>query len=262
MTEKPRHDDKFYLDVIVFLVDGVLFKIPSRYLHGNSEGPFACGSQISASSDSGEGSSDENPVVLSALPHNCNSDDFARFSKIVMALTVDLPTPPDFTLKHWLSILKLSTAWCFSEIRELAMKRVNQSQHTNITQDEWVTLLDFCHDLDQFRDLRAVAIERISAYGPTFIDKILMGRMYHHKSWAVEGLTDLVNNYNGLPPLAELKVLGTDTVLTLLYMIAKNCGQNVGYHFEVGYYTPIKTSYDASEVEGEFRDELAIYFPR
>ncbi|KAG7091209.1 hypothetical protein E1B28_010261 [Marasmius oreades] len=258
MDATPQRDTEFYFDTITFLVDNIIFKVPSQYIHEESE-VFGAGAQISAQSD--EGSSDANPVKLSPLPHGCSAEDFRHLLRIIVALTVKLPTPKSYSLEQWLSVLKLSTAWFFSDIRTLAMGEVTAST-SHYTNDQWITVLDFAHSQgsDRFSDLRDLAITRISGFNfSSKVDQVLMGRKYLHKPWIIQGLRDLVNA-SALPSLKELTRLGQNTVLTLLYMAfqrAQSMGTNRGYHHSYSYRGP----YNDVEVEEYFVDEIISLFP-
>ncbi|KAG7091210.1 hypothetical protein E1B28_010262 [Marasmius oreades] len=251
-----QRDTELYLDTLItFQVNDTIFKVPPKYIHENSE-VFGAGSQISA--ESGEGSSDAHPVKLSPLPHDCTADDFRCLLKIIMALTVGLPIPTNYGLDKWLSVLKLSTAWYFSDVRTLAMEQVSRSK-TNYTKDQWITVLDFAHNNSvQFTDLRDLAITRVSGFRfDSKVDQVLLGRKYLHKPWIIEGFRELANVYE-LPSLAELRTLGKDTLNTLLYMAfnrARNEGR--GYSYNYDYRGP----YSDHEVEEHFHDEIAALFP-
>ncbi|KAG7091211.1 hypothetical protein E1B28_010263 [Marasmius oreades] len=224
MPDDPQRDTELYLDTLItFKVDDTIFKIPPQYMHEESE-VFSAGAQISA--ESGEGSSDANPVNLSPLPHGCTTR---------------------YTLNQWFSVLKFSTAWCFSDIRMLAMEQISRLQ-TNYTRDQWITVLDFAYTSDLFTDLRDLAIKRISGfYVSSRVDQVLLGRKYFHKPWMIEGLRELANA-NDLPSLKELRPLGKDTLNTLLYMaFTRVRDEGRGCH---------RPLYDDREVEENFHDEI------
>ncbi|KAF9268491.1 hypothetical protein L218DRAFT_1072986 [Marasmius fiardii PR-910] len=260
-----RRDNEFYFDTITFQVDDTIFKVPSQYIHEKSE-VFDAGAQISAESD--EGSSDANPVKLSPLPHGCNANDFRCLLRIIIALTVGLPTPTNYNSDQWLSVLKLSTAWYFSDIRKLANEQISRPQ-VNYTKDQWVKVLDFAHNSDQFTDLRDLAITRISAIRfNSRVDQVLLGRKYLHKPWIIEGLKELAN-MSSLPSVAELNRLGQGTVVSLLYMAYNRVQSMVATpNRSQGYYTYPTVSdsgrgpYSDREVEEQFRDEISSLFPR
>ncbi|KAF9268487.1 hypothetical protein L218DRAFT_1072983 [Marasmius fiardii PR-910] len=241
-----QRDNELYLDTLItYQVDGTVFKIPPKYIHENSE-VFGAGAQISA--ESGEGSSDANPVKLSPLPHGCNAVDFKNLLKIIIALTVGLPTPTNYTSDQWLSVLKLSTAWYFSDVRELAMREVSRP-NADYTRDQWITMLDFAHTSDQFADLRDLAITRLPFdYSQSRVEQILLGRRYRHKPWIIQGLRELANA-NDLPPLTELHPLGKDTLNILLYMAFKRARFTGGYRSG----STARSPYSDEEVEQHFK---------
>ncbi|KAL0563023.1 hypothetical protein V5O48_019056, partial [Marasmius crinis-equi] len=155
---RVRHA-KLYLDTVVFQVDNTIFKVPSRYFHENSEA-FGAASKIAAGSQDGEGFLDENPILLSPLPYDADANDFEQLANIIMALTLNFPTPANYTLHQWLSSLKLATAWEFSAVRELAMKSITEIKAENY--EEWISILKFCWNRVEFTDLRELSINRVT----------------------------------------------------------------------------------------------------
>ncbi|KAG7091193.1 hypothetical protein E1B28_010244 [Marasmius oreades] len=117
-----RHE-LFYIDTVVFQVNDTLFKVPSRYLHEQSE-VFACASRLS--DPNGEGLSDDHPVVL-PLPDDATTEDFVQLIKVLYPLTVKLPPPTGLMRDQWISVLKLSTFWELSEIRTLAVSEISKT---------------------------------------------------------------------------------------------------------------------------------------
>ncbi|KAF9268488.1 hypothetical protein L218DRAFT_994353 [Marasmius fiardii PR-910] len=246
-TLTPQRDPELYLEpLITFQVNDTIFKIPPKYIHEHSE-VFGAGAEMSA--ENGEGSSDSNPVKLSPLPHGCNADDFRHLLKIIMALTMGISTPTNYTSEQWLSVLKLSTAWYFSDIRKLAMGEVS-GPIAKYNRNQWITMLEFAHNSDQFADLRVLAITRITEFRfqDSRVEQVLLGRRYLHKPWIIEGLRELVN-MRDLPSLMELKLLGKDTLNILLYMAFKRTSGRHSSH------------YDEREVEEHFSEEIVPLFP-
>ncbi|KAF9268485.1 hypothetical protein L218DRAFT_994350 [Marasmius fiardii PR-910] len=119
----------------LYQVDNTLFKLPSRYFHEHKpQSPTAAGGPfVGITSRSGEGSSDEHPIKLSPLPYFVNAADFVYFVRIILALTLDFPTPRDYSLDQWLSVLKLSVAWGLTEIAALAMKELKEDPSKEIS---------------------------------------------------------------------------------------------------------------------------------
>ncbi|ESK97287.1 hypothetical protein Moror_17852 [Moniliophthora roreri MCA 2997] len=228
----PQRHDQLFLDFIVYRVDNTLFKLPSRYFHENSE-VLAGASEISTTT--GEGLSEDQPIDL-PLPHDSDGDDFAELAKVIYALTIGLD-PPSLSRHQWVSVLKLSTPWMFSDIRELAISRIHSSN-------------------------------------PTFEEKVTLGRRYNVRSWVAEGLKGLSDTSNDLPPLQNLEALGSTTAMRLLYIRnfrttrnvqQRSCGQVREDIERYGSYCSGCGSYadyhpcraDFLSVEDLFSDELA-----
>ncbi|KAL0072524.1 hypothetical protein AAF712_000287 [Marasmius tenuissimus] len=250
-------------------VDNAIFKVPSRYFHDKSEA-FGAASKIVSVGHShqeglGEGASDENPITLSPLPHDTTADDFEHLVKIILALTLDLATPTNYTLHQWLSVLKLSTAWEFSDIRELAMRSLKDSKEGNLTQ--WTAILDFCWNRVDFVEARELAVTRVSelqTWGS--MTSVRMGRQYFVSKWVSIGLRGLVNAPE-LPSTDDLTTLGFDTVMKFLYLrdeVVKRCERCGNPLTCDGYSSCRRNSYrytprnrcELGEVENHFRDEL------
>ncbi|KAF9268470.1 hypothetical protein L218DRAFT_852902 [Marasmius fiardii PR-910] len=193
-----RHGN-LYIDTVVFQVEHTVFKIPSRYFNEKSE-VFGAASNISAGCQAQEGSSDENPIILSPLPHDTNANDFELLVNIIMSLTFKLPPPTNYTLHQWLSVLKLATAWEFFEIRTLAMKSIAA-------------------------DKTRLVINRVSGSQKwSAMQKIRNGRGYRVRQWVSEGLTELADACS-LPPVEEIETLGFQ-MMNLLFLrekVPKGC---------------------------------------
>ncbi|KAL0564530.1 hypothetical protein V5O48_017515 [Marasmius crinis-equi] len=174
----PRRHDVFYTDTIVFNVNDTLFRVPSRYFHEKST-VFGDAFQLSAEFGS-EGASDEQPVTL-PLPLEASTDDFVNLLKVIWPLTVNQPCPTDLTRGEWISVLKLSTFWQFTETRNLAIAQISKT------------------------DL-------------SMADKIVFGRRYRVRQWYLDGLKVLASPSTRVPGLEDLKALqlGEDTALRLL----------------------------------------------
>ncbi|EEB90406.1 hypothetical protein MPER_11394 [Moniliophthora perniciosa FA553] len=179
-----RHD-QYYIETIVYQVENTLFRVPSRYFHEKSE-VFSGASQISTTR--GEGSSDDNPVKL-VLPQDANTNDFLQLIRVICPLTFDLPVPTNLSHGDWVSVLKLSTAWCFNDLRKLAITKLSGSD-----------------GLD-------------SSGSGYFHERVELGRRYSVKSWLLEGLEGLsaANDTNPLP-LEKLETLGLKTAMRLVYI--------------------------------------------
>ncbi|KAK1231659.1 hypothetical protein PQX77_005225 [Marasmius sp. AFHP31] len=263
VEDAVRHG-KFYLDTVVFRIDNAIFKVPSRYFHDRSEA-FGAASKISAGHSCqeglGEGSSDENPITLSPLPHDSTADDFEHLVKIILALTLDLATPTNYTLHQWLSVLKLSTAWEFSDVRELAMRSLKDSKEGTLAQ--WTVILDFCWNRPDFMEVRELAIIRMSNLEKWVpMTKINTGRKYLVSKWVSNGLWGLVIA-PGLPSPDDLQTLGFDTVMNFIYLRdivmkrCSKCGHTLSCDSACGsYYRDRRNRCELRDVENQFRDEL------
>ncbi|KAK7052814.1 hypothetical protein VNI00_004133 [Paramarasmius palmivorus] len=175
----PKRDRHFYFDTVVFLVGNTIFRVPSRYFYENSA-IFRDAHSISKDNKDGEGTSDENPIKL-PLPDDTNVEDFITILKIIVPLSVSAPAPDNLTSAQYFSVLKLSTCWGFKDLRNLAIKKISKKHKF-----------------------------------PSLINKIKTGRKYRVKQWVHEGLQGLLAD-RYLPSLGELKTLGDETVIMLLY---------------------------------------------
>ncbi|KAF9268492.1 hypothetical protein L218DRAFT_953960 [Marasmius fiardii PR-910] len=158
-SEQSCRHSQFYLDTVVYEVDHTLFRVPSRYFHENSD-IFGTAAQISTSTEGLGAGSSEDPVSLPTLPYDVNADDFALLVRVVIALTADLPLPSNYTLNDWVSVLKLSTFWGFSEIRSMAKKRLCNDDLTS-TIEALFSVLDFFANRDEFSDVHAMLLSHV-----------------------------------------------------------------------------------------------------
>jgi len=140
MADGRRHpiNESFYFEDIVFLVDGMLFKVHRRDFELGSEvfeGMFKAPPEVGKPV---EGSSPDHPLQLDGIKR----DDFVQLLKVMY------PTPSteiSLTRDEWISVLKLSTMWQFNVIRNQAIdslqhlpprRRVALAQEFNIS--EWL----------------------------------------------------------------------------------------------------------------------------
>ncbi|KAG7091226.1 hypothetical protein E1B28_010277 [Marasmius oreades] len=247
-----RHS-KLYIDTMIFQVDNAIFKVPSRYFHEKSEA-FGIASKISAENLNGEGSSDENPIKLSPLPHDANAEDFELLVNVIMSFTFNLPPPTGYTLCQWFAVLKLATAWEFSDIRTLAMKSITDDK-TRIY-DQWFGIFVSCWNLEGFTELRELAITRVSGLQKwSAMQKINNGRWYCVRRWATEGLKDLAEAPS-LPSFQEIESLGLHTVVNFMLLreaVLKRCT-----HCASGYSRVLRCSNCDSTVSTQARCNLVL----
>ncbi|KAK0486309.1 hypothetical protein IW261DRAFT_791106 [Armillaria novae-zelandiae] len=113
-------DSRYYWKDVIFQVENRLFKIPSYYFVQHSE-VFRDTFSLPQGSQSAEGLSDEDPVVLPQI----SAVDFEHLLDIIYPQTI----PQDysaFSKNQWISVLRLSTMWHLSDIRQLAIKHLQQ----------------------------------------------------------------------------------------------------------------------------------------
>ncbi|KAL0579630.1 hypothetical protein V5O48_002402 [Marasmius crinis-equi] len=107
---------------ILFKVNETLVKVPSLYLHQNSD-IFASAAQIAAAPFR----SMDTPIEL-PLPRGSSVEDFVLFAKIVWALVMNTPLPDDLTRGRWDPVLGLATFWEFAGIRELCVRKILETE--------------------------------------------------------------------------------------------------------------------------------------
>ncbi|KAJ8076631.1 hypothetical protein AAF712_000270 [Marasmius tenuissimus] len=261
-----RHGS-LYLDTIVFRVENTIFKVPSRYFHDKSAA-FGAASKISHGNQDGEGLSDENPIILSPLPHNATVGDFEQLVKVIMALTFNLPTPTDYTLVQWVSVLKLASVWDFTDLKKLAMKSITEYKNLKANLSRWTEILDFCWNRAGFSELRELAIHRASGletWDP--MTKISMGRKYLVRKWVSAGLLALVTA-PGLPSTKDLHSLGIDIVVIFLCLrdevVRKcpNCGQALACDGMCRFQGARgRSRCELADIEKCFKEELSRIVP-
>ncbi|KAG7091208.1 hypothetical protein E1B28_010260 [Marasmius oreades] len=261
---RPRHG-LLYFDTLVYRVDDTLFKLPSRHLQVKVAGAGVASSfaRLEGAGNS-EGSSGGVPVCLSPLPYDGNAHDFANLAKVIIALTADLPMPTNYTLKQWLSVIKLSTFWGLTNIRAIGVQHLsNWALMTSL--DQWLHLLEFCTNREQFSDIRSISVSHLSIDNPHFtldqwtsaldltfgrtefsdvsniaishisslrsqlssIDKVKLGRKYNVREWVCEGLHGLAKQQSP-PSLSALGSLGLQTALRLLHIRDLTLGSRSG----------------------------------
>ncbi|TDL18868.1 hypothetical protein BD410DRAFT_774612 [Rickenella mellea] len=123
VTEETIEHSVYYFSLVVFLVDGKLFKVPRIFFEEQSTvfrdwfmlPPGGENSEIIP-----EGTSDKQPIRLEGV----KKDDFAAFLKLLIPLkpweTVDLQK------KELIAALALSTMWEFKQIREVAILQLER----------------------------------------------------------------------------------------------------------------------------------------
>ncbi|EMD34251.1 hypothetical protein CERSUDRAFT_158602 [Gelatoporia subvermispora B] len=114
----PSKHPNFYFTDVVFLVEGVLFKVHRRNFENDSEVFQTMFSLPIAEGEIADGSSDEHPLVLRGI----KQDDFVQLLR-VMFPHYDSEDP--LTLNQWISVLNLSTMWRFDRLRAIAIRKLS-----------------------------------------------------------------------------------------------------------------------------------------
>ncbi|KZP26170.1 hypothetical protein FIBSPDRAFT_732744 [Athelia psychrophila] len=150
-------------------VENTLFKVP-RYKFERGSTVFKDMFEIPAA-DTQEGRDDANPIKLESI----KKLDFQRF---LMAMLPDYALEPiDMGHDEWISVLKLSTLWEFSELRREAIS-----------------------------NLDGMKVEHA--------DKVTIARAYRVERWLIEGYTALIKQ--DTPFTASQKaILGAETIIQL-----------------------------------------------
>jgi len=191
----PTQNPHFYLDSVVFLVEGDLFKVYRHFFEKSSV--FATIFTLPPGDNDVEGSSDAHPFRLEGV---------AKFDFECLLRLMHLHVPfsqsnaPQYTRikmtsDEWISVLKLSTMWEFSEYRKLAIDKLSKS-------------------------LRLV-------------DKICLAKEYKVADWLMEGYIGLASRQETISSDDEEK-LGLSTVVRLFRLRegrrrCESCGRDCHY---------------------------------
>jgi len=174
-------DDEYFLDVVVFQVEDVLFQV-YKYHFAESEGPFGALFTLplpvdgASASTPAEGSSAVHPIVL----EHDRAADFRALMKVLQPKI--FPVCYDgLTVDEWIAALKLSTKYAFAAVRELALERLGKPD-----------LLDAA---------------------TTFV----LGRDYDVRAWVRDACVKLVNRYSPLTA-EEAEILGIPTAMKICAM--------------------------------------------
>ncbi|KAH6908501.1 hypothetical protein BKA70DRAFT_1280030 [Coprinopsis sp. MPI-PUGE-AT-0042] len=111
----------FYYETIVIRIEDQLFCIPKHCLERQSEAFEGMFSLDKTSTQ--EGRADHTPITLEEY----KSLDFERLLKVLLPEPL-APSPPDLDKDEWISVLKLSTIWCMTKVRDLAIERLSDME--------------------------------------------------------------------------------------------------------------------------------------
>ncbi|RDB16607.1 hypothetical protein Hypma_002794 [Hypsizygus marmoreus] len=117
----PR-DEEYYMESVVFQVEGYLFSVPRYYFTSCSDIFASTFSLPPGESTLQEGSSDEHPFILESI----SRADFKGLLRVMYPLqTSQVGSDLALSKKDWVSALKLATMWNFRSIREHAITRLS-----------------------------------------------------------------------------------------------------------------------------------------
>ncbi|KAF8883163.1 hypothetical protein CPB84DRAFT_1790220 [Gymnopilus junonius] len=171
-----EHNMNFLWDLVFFKVEETIFARPRGEFERSSE-VFA--DMFRLPSGSPEGRDKEHPIILEGY----KAEEFNCLLKVMYPTSYSLISGTNIDLhlvkEEWISILKLSTIWNMSQIREYAIHRLST-------------------------DLTLVPIE-----------KIQLARAHKVSKWLEEGIVSLVNGDHRLTR-KDLPTLGYDMAASVL----------------------------------------------
>ncbi|KAJ7212851.1 hypothetical protein C8J57DRAFT_1097070, partial [Mycena rebaudengoi] len=175
-TELARREEGISLDDTEKIgtnpkqIENRLFKVPQHHFERGAEIFAAAWTLPVADGVESEVGSDQNPIKLEGI----SVVDFQRLLRVMYPLKISGDTMSK-SKEVWISVLKLSTLWYFSDIRALAIKELDS------------------HFLSPTRDN---------------VEIILLARTYDVSSWLRSAYTDFVDE--GLP-LEDAERIGWET---------------------------------------------------
>ncbi|KAF8806707.1 hypothetical protein BYT27DRAFT_7191277 [Phlegmacium glaucopus] len=117
-----KRDQTYFFNPLVIQVENVLFKVPSYYFENKSDKLASTSTHSNSSCECIEESSEDRPFVLDGI--------LANEFKLFLATSFPIPgqlRPVNLTEEEWVSILKLSTLWDFSDVRQTAITKLDSS---------------------------------------------------------------------------------------------------------------------------------------
>ncbi|KAJ7772024.1 hypothetical protein DFH07DRAFT_937719 [Mycena maculata] len=116
-SPSPWRHREYYLEAVVFLIQGTVFKVPRFQFERHSE-IFATTFTLPPPDDGvADGSTEDKPFKLEGI----ECIDFERLLKVLTPVS----KTPILSNVEWMSVLKLANLWHFLEIRELAIKQLD-----------------------------------------------------------------------------------------------------------------------------------------
>jgi len=205
-------NSKFYWDNIVFKVEDDLFCVPRSEFVQSSEVFADMFLLPSGPAGHSEGQDKEHPIVLEGY----KKDEFMCLLKVMYPTAGSLISGPKLNLclekEEWVSVLKLSTIWNMTKVRNYAIHRLS----TDI------------------------------ALSP--VEKILLARAHKVAGWLEEGVTNLASGDPSLT-LEDVAALGWETAARILWINLKDTSNANVFRLESG---AIKCEYCLSSASLEF----------
>lgn len=113
----------FYWENSIFLVEDELFRAPRYQFIKHSDTFRTMFTLLQTDADAVEGNTDDKPIRL----YGVDKFDFERLLNFMYPL--DIPPVLTRSLVEWISILKLSTMWAMTEIRNSAIAHIMERHH-------------------------------------------------------------------------------------------------------------------------------------
>ncbi|KAH6885497.1 hypothetical protein BKA70DRAFT_1204789, partial [Coprinopsis sp. MPI-PUGE-AT-0042] len=182
-TKAPLEDGEFYWESITFQVEDTLFKVPKHHLvNGSARFSTTYGLLDSRPLDSqvsGPSTTHEQhaPQSSPVLLPDVTADEFRSLLKVMY--TGGIHSRTKLTKDQWFSVLKLSTRW-------------------------------------YFKDLRKLAVARLSALNLTPAEKVSFGKRFYLSQWLLAGYDSLVRQ-EGLISFEDARLIGYESTI-VLYM--------------------------------------------
>ncbi|KAJ3503637.1 hypothetical protein NMY22_g18182 [Coprinellus aureogranulatus] len=143
-----------------------------------------------------EGDTDENPIKLVG----CKNEEFESLIEVMYPLS--LKGPPSLSKEKWVGVLKLSRLWDMPEVQHPFL---SATFHTY-----WIL------GLGVIIQVASVAIDKLSQFELTPVEKIKLGKEHGVPTWLQEGYTVLVDDLSKAS-LTEMTVLGWETAFRILW---------------------------------------------
>ncbi|KAF9228865.1 hypothetical protein BS17DRAFT_772609 [Gyrodon lividus] len=173
MGEISKHE-RFYMTTVIFLVEDCLFKVPRDPFETEST-VFRDMFSLPVVEDHTEveGLDDSKPIRLEGT----KKDDFEQLMKVLLHRINGQFQELPGDIAQWTSVLKLSTLWGFSTLRQ-------------------------------------VAIDNLSELETRLAEKIALGYAYDVKSWLLPVMNELVRQPEPID-MKEASCMGIETALKL-----------------------------------------------